>query len=326
MSGDIDKNYSNIKNDLLNQGIALDISKTSSPITQSWSNTWGFDWQGKPATDKTIINDFASDGNLVKTAGMQVIEGRDIDLKSYPGDSTAALLNESSVKIMGFKHPIGQTIKNGYDYHIVGVVKDFIMESPFEPVRPIVIRGPKDYPFSVIHIKLNGGNATTKNIAGMEKIFKQYNPQYPFEYHFTDEEYAQKFGEEKLTGTLAALFGGLTIFIACLGLFGLAAYMAENRIKEIGVRKVLGASVTNIATLLSKDFLVLVIISIVFASPAAWWLMSNWLKGYDYYHITISWFVFVAAGVIAVAIALLTVSSQAIKAAVANPVKSLRTE
>jgi len=324
MQGDIEKNYEVIKNDLLSQGIATAISKTSSPITQSWSNTWGYEWKGKPANDKTIINDFCSDGNLVKTTGMTIVQGRDIDLKKYPGDSTSAILNEACVKAMGFKNPLGQVIKNGADYQIVGVVKDFIIESPYDPIRPIVIRGPKGW-FNVIHIKLNGNTTTARNLAAMEKVFKHYNPEYPFEYHFTDKEYEQKFDDEKLTGTLAALFGGLTILIACLGLFGLAAYMAENRIKEIGVRKVLGASVAHITGLLSKDFLKLIIISFVIASPFAWYLMNKWLKGYDY-HTPVNWWVFALAGVAAIAIALLTISFQAIKAAVANPVKSLRTE
>ena len=324
MAGDIEKNYEPIKNDLLGKGIALGISKTSSPLTQSWSNTWGFEWKGKREGDKTIINDFSSDGNLVKTAGMKIIQGRDIDLKTYPGDSTAAVINEACVKAMGFKNPIGQIIKNGADYRVVGVVQDFIIESPYDPIRPIVIRGPKGW-FNVIHIKLNSANSTQKNIAAMEKIFKQYNPEYPFEYHFTDLEYAQKFADDVLTGTLAALFGGLTILIACLGLFGLATYMAENRIKEIGVRKVLGASVTSITTLLSKDFIKLILISIILASPFAWWLMDKWLKEFDY-RTSISWWVFALAGITAIVIAVVTVSFQAIKAAVANPVKSLRSE
>ncbi len=324
LQGDIEKNYAPITNDLLGQGIATSISKTSSPITQSWSNTWGYQWKGKPVNDKTIINDFTSDGNLVKTAGMTVVQGRDIDLKKYPGDSTSAVLNEACVKAMGFKNPVGQVIKNGYDFTVVGVVKDFIIESPYDPIRPIVIRGPKGW-FNVIHIKLNGNNSTTQNIAAMEKVFKHYNPEYPFEYHFTDLEYAQKFDDEKLTGTLAALFGGLTILIACLGLFGLATYMAENRVKEIGVRKVLGASIGNITGLLSKEFLILVIIAIIAASPVAWYAMHVWLKDYEY-HTPVYWWVFALAGVTAIAIALLTVSYQAIKAAVANPVKSLRSE
>jgi ABC-type antimicrobial peptide transport system permease subunit len=325
MSGDVEKKYQVIKDELFLKGVAASISKTSSPITESWSNTWGIKWQGKSPNEKTIINQFCSDGNLIPTTGMQIIEGRDIDLKKFPGDSGSVILNESAVKIMKFKHPIGQVLSYDTNYTVVGVVKDFIMESPYEPIRPIALFGPHMQFFNVIHIKLNNANGTKKNLAEMEKIFKQYNPQYPFEYHFADEEYAKKFEEEKLTGTLAALFGGLTVFIACLGLFGLAAYMAENRIKEIGVRKVLGASVSNIATLLSRDFVMLVLISIVFATPVAWWAMDKWLKGYEY-HTSIDWMVFAAAGIIAVAIALLTVSFQAIKAAVANPVKSLRTE
>jgi len=324
MQGDIEKNYAPIINDLMGQGIATATSKTSSPITQSWSNTWGWEWKGKPVGDKTIINDFSTDGNLIKTTGMTIIDGRDIDLKKYPADSTSAIINEASVRAMGLKHPVGEVIKNGENYTIVGVVKDFIMESPYSPVTPIVMRGPKGW-FNVIHIKLNANRTTERNIAAMEKVFKKYNPEYPFEYHFTDKEYEQKFDDEKLTGTLAALFGGLTILIACLGLFGLATYMAENRIKEIGVRKVLGASVANITGLLSRDFLILIIFSIVFAVPAAWAAMHMWLKDYEY-HTPIYWWVFVLAGLAAVAVALLTVSYQAIKAAVSNPTKSLRSE
>ena len=226
---------------------------------------------------------------------------------------------------MKFKHPVGQVLSNDTNYTVVGVVKDFIMESPYEPIRPIVIFGPHTQFFNTIHIKLTSQNTTAQNLAAMEKIFRQYNPQYPFEYHFADDEYAHKFEEEQLTGTLAALFGGLTVFIACLGLFGLASYMAENRVKEIGVRKVLGASVGSIATLLSKDFITLVLISIALATPVAWWLMDKWLKGYEY-HTGISWVVFAASGFAAVAIAICTVSFQAIRAAVANPVTSLRTE
>jgi ABC-type antimicrobial peptide transport system permease subunit len=177
----------------------------------------------------------------------------------------------------------------------------------------------------VIHIRLNPETPLAQSLARAEKIFKQYNSAYPFEFHFIDQEYANKFADEQLTGKLALLFAGLTIFISCLGLFGLATYMAENRIKEIGVRKILGASVPSIAALLSKDFIILVIISLAIASPIAWWSMSKWLGGYSY-HIPISSLVFFEAGLVAIVIALVTISFQAIKAAVANPVKSLRTE
>lgn len=177
----------------------------------------------------------------------------------------------------------------------------------------------------MIHIKLNGNHSTSANITVMEKIFKKYNPEYPFEYRFTDEEYAKKFNDDRTTGTLSLLFSGLTIFISCLGLFGLAAFMAEKRIKEIGVRKVLGASVASITGLLSADFVKLVIISIFIASPIAWLVMNKWLQGYDY-HISIPFWIFIIAGSAALLIALVTVSFQSIKAASANPVTSLRSE
>jgi ABC-type antimicrobial peptide transport system permease subunit len=256
---------------------------------------------------------------------MQLVSGRDIDLTQYPTDSNAIILNESAVKSMGFKEPIGQIIKdNGNDWTVVGVVKDFILTSPYHPTNPMVIEGAKGW-FNVINIKLNNEHSTSGNLAKMESVFKKYNPDFPFEIKFVDESYARKFDSEKRTGTLAALFAGLTIFISCLGLFGLATYMAENRIKEIGIRKVLGASMSDITALLSKDFLLLVLIALVIAIPAAWWAMHTWLESYPY-RTTISVWVFVAAGVLSLLITMLTVSSQAIKAAISNPVKSLRTE
>ena len=210
------------------------------------------------------------------------------------------------------------------NWHVVGVIKDFILESPYEPIKPFMVKGPK-YGGNVLLIKLNNANNNAQNLAKAGKIFKQYNPAYPFEYSFIDREYSKKFEDEQLTGTLASLFSMLTIFISCLGLFGLAAYMAETRVKEFGVRKVLGASVANIATLLSKDFIQLVVVAILIASPVAWFAMHKWLEGYDY-RINISWWIFLIAGLLAIVIAMITVSFQAIKAAIANPVKSLRTE
>ena len=179
--------------------------------------------------------------------------------------------------------------------------------------------------YPVVHFRLNPANPTQVNLVKAEKIFKRYNDQYPFEYFFADEQYARKFKEEQQDGTLSALFAGLTIFISCLGLFALAAYMAENRIKEIGIRKVLGASVSNITRLLSVDFIKLVLLSVIIASPIAWWLMDKWLQGYNY-RISMEWWVLASAGMGAVIIALFTVSFQAKKAELANTVRSLRSE
>jgi ABC-type antimicrobial peptide transport system permease subunit len=188
----------------------------------------------------------------------------------------------------------------------------------------MVIVGAKGW-FSTMNFKLPGNTLTANSLQKAEAIFRKYNPEYPFEYHFADAEYAQKFDDEKRIGTLAGLFAALTVFISCLGLFGLATYMAENRVKEIGVRKVLGASVGGIATLLSKDFLKLVIVSFVVAAPLAWWAMYTWLKNYPY-RVEIKWWVFAMSAVLTVSIAVLTVSYQAIRAALANPAKSLRSE
>jgi len=326
LTGDLKKNYSVIKNEMLSSGIATSMVKTNSPITNVWSDGWGQEWEGKDPNDKTDFYRFYADESLAKTVGLKFITGRDFDLKQFLTDSSAMLINEASLKVMKFKDPIGKIVKdNGREWHIVGVVKDFILTNPYEPIRPTLIFGAAGNWFETTLIKFNDKNAMAENVKATEKIFKKYNPEFPFDIKFVDQEYARKFENEQQQGTLAALFAGLTIFISCLGLFGLATYMAENRIKEIGVRKVLGASVTGITTLLSKDFVKLVIISFVLAAPIAWWLMSKWLLDYPY-RISIQWWVFAAACIVSVLIAVLTVSYQAIKAANVNPVKSLRTE
>ena len=328
MTGDIPKNYALIKNELLSSGVAKSITKTNSPLTERWSNGWGQSWEGKNPNDNTSFDRYLADESLGTTAGLQFVQGRDFDLKQFPTDSTGLIINESSLKIMKFKDPVGKIVGDlGINWHIVGVIKDFILTSPYEPTRPILICGAKSsfMSFNVMQIKLNGNNPTAKNLQMAEAIFKKYNPEYPFEYKFVDEAYARKFDNEQRQGILAALFGGLTIFISCLGLFGLATYMAENRIKEIGVRKVLGASVAGITTLLSKDFVKLVIISFVIAAPLSYWGMYKWLQDYEY-RVGIHWWVFAFACFLSVAIAIITVSYQAIKAALANPAKSLRTE
>lgn len=327
IQGDMDKHYESIKNDLIGSGAAIAVTKSMSPITQRYSDSWGFSWEGSTEEDKKM--DFirmASDADFVKTMGVKIIQGRDIDIKEYPADSTAVLLNETAVKAMHFKDPIGQVIREdgGRTWRVVGVLKDFIFESPFQKVEKLMVNGPAAW-FNVIHFKLNPAKSVAEDLQLAEKVFKKHNPNYPFDYKFADESYAQKFDNQKRTGKLAALFAGLTIFISCLGLFGLAAYMAQNRIKEIGVRRVLGASVNNITTLLSKDFLKLVVIALLIASPLAWWAMNTWLKDFEY-RVGIEWWVFAIAGFLSIVIALLTVGYQAIRAALTNPVKNLRTE
>lgn len=325
MSGNISKNYEPIRNELLSSGAATGVVKTSAPMTEGWSDSWDYSWEGKQEGAKLDFNMFNVDGGFVKTMNLKLLAGRDIDIKNFPSDSTAILLNEASVKIMGFKDPIGKIVKNGNtQLKVVGVIKDFILQSPYEPVRPMIVQGPK-YWFQVIHYKLNPQHTTAENLKLAENVFKKYNSEYPFDYHFVDDEYAKKFADEQRIGSLATLFAGLTIFISCLGLFGLATYMAQNRIKEIGVRKVLGASVMGVTTMLSKDFLTLVGISFIVATPIAWYLMHQWLQGYSY-RINISIWVFAIAAFVTTLISILTVSFQAVKAALTNPVKSLRSE
>jgi putative ABC transport system permease protein len=327
MQGDIDKNFPMIRNELLSSGVAVSVTRTTGPMTRHWADTWGFEWPGSTEADRKIdFNFFGTDELFVHTMGLNLIAGRDINASNYLTDSSAMLLNQSAVKIMRLDDPIGKPIQlNGSSWHVVGVIKDFILESPYASVSPMMIHGPDAYGFYILNMKLNPSNTVSDNLKKAETIFKKYNPQYPFEYNFVDEEYASKFANEKRTGKLAGLFAGLTIFISCLGLFGLASFMAENRIKEIGIRKVLGASVVSITRLLSKDFLRLVMLSFLIASPFAWWVMNKWLQSYSY-RIHINWWIFALVFFLCVTIALVTVSFQSVKAAMANPAKSLRSE
>jgi putative ABC transport system permease protein len=326
-TGTLTKNYLMLKGELLQSGLVSMVNRTSWPLTQIWSDTWGLVWQGKSPYDKTDFDRFSADENLVNLAGLKLIVGRDMDPAKYPTDSTAALLNEAAVKTMGFKNPIGQLVRDDQvTYHIIGVVKNFILTSPYDPVKPMMIEGVGTQSgFNVVNMKLTAGGNMQSNLAKIEQIFKKYNPDYPFEYHFVDQDYARKFEDTQRTATLSALFAGLTILISCLGLFGLASFMAVQRTKEIGVRKVLGASVLNLWQLLSKDFVVLVLVSLCIAIPAAYYFMNNWLAQFQY-RTGLSWWIFASAGLGALAITILTVSYQSIKAALSNPVISLRTE
>jgi len=319
---DVGKNYELIKHNLLTSGTAVTVTKTLSPMTAGWTSTWIVNWQGKDPNARLVFDLYFTDAEWTKTVGATIIEGRDIDVYTYPTDSTAMLLNESAVKLMNLENPIGEMVRAlRRDWRVVGVVKDFILHSPYEPVVPMLIGGPAGW-LNVMHIKLNGANRMSDNIAQAEQVFRKFNPNYPFEYYFVDEEYARKFQEEQKLGSLATWFAGLTIFISCMGLFALVAYMAETRRKEIGIRKVLGASVGNVVVLLSKEFLVLVVISILIASPIAWLAMEKWLANFAY-RTDIPWWLFVLVGIISLGIALLTVGFQAVKAAMANPVKSI---
>jgi ABC-type antimicrobial peptide transport system permease subunit len=326
--GDIDKNYMLIRQELLQSGLASSVTKTMSGMIPGGAHTWGLRWTGEAAKDTTTtITLFSADAGFVQTAGLHLVDGRDIDIYNYPQDSFSVLLNETAVKLMGFEHPVGQKISGPYPgtkLNVVGVVKDYVVGSPYETIPPVVIQGPGAW-FTAMHIKFNSGQAMAANLARAEQIFREFNPAYPFDYKFVDEEYARQFNEEQRTKSMTGWFAFLVVFISGLGLFGLSAFVAENRIKEVGIRKVLGATVFGISRLLALDFIKLVLLAILLAIPVSYFVMDKWLQGYAY-RIDIGWGTFLVAGLLAILIALVTVSFQSIRAALSNPVISLRKE
>jgi putative ABC transport system permease protein len=314
--------YETIRNELLQTGVVENVAKSShSAVNFSRNNR--VEWKGMDPNNPIFFRDVTISPDFGKTIGWRIKEGRDFS-NNFLSDSAAVLLNEEAVKVAGFKNPIGEIVKyDGRQYTVIGVVKDMIVQSPYEPMQPgaFFLTGWT----GTMNIRFKPGAPIHTALARIEPVFKKFNPGSPFEFKFVDEEYAQKFTTEVRIGNLATFFAILAIFISCLGLFGLASFVAEQRTKEIGVRKVLGASIVNVWHLLSKDFVVLVLISLLIAIPLAWYVMHGWLQDYQY-RTTMSWWIFVAAGAGALIITLITVSFQSIKAALMNPVKSLRTE
>jgi ABC-type antimicrobial peptide transport system permease subunit len=313
-----------IRDELKGSGAAAQLAESQGPITDVWSTNGGFEWEGK---DPGLSVDFPNakvSYEYGSTIGWQLVAGRDFS-REFGTDSSAFIINESAVKYMGIQDPVGKIIRwDGKPFTIIGVVKDIVVDSPYKPIRPSLYHLDANAS-NFVTVRINPGTPTRQALEKIEAVFKKYNPAIPFSYQFVDQEYAKKFGDEERIGKLASVFAALAIFISCLGLFGLASFMAEARTKEIGVRKVLGASVLNLWGLLSKDFLVLVIIAFGIASPIAWYFLRNWLEQYEY-RTEISWWIFAASGGGALLITLLTVSFQSIRAALANPVKSLRSE
>ena len=318
------KHFDVIRTELKNEQAIIEMTESGSPTTDVWNTNGGFDWEGK---DPDLAVDFPNNAvsyEYGKTIGWEIKEGRDFS-REFISDSLAFIINESAVPFLGFKEPIGKILRwEDKPFTIIGVVKDLLVQSPYQPVRPSLFhlsRGSEN----VFIIKLNPELSAQDALRKVESVFKKHNPSSPFQSSFVDEDFARKFGNEKRIGTLAAFFAALAVLISCLGLFGLASFVAEQRTKEIGIRKVLGASVANLWRMLSKDFVVLVILSCLISIPLAWYEMNNWLQEYEY-HTDISWWIFAVSGFGALAITLLTVSFQAIKAALMNPVNSLRSE
>jgi ABC-type antimicrobial peptide transport system permease subunit len=318
------KHWEFIRAELKNEGIIEEMAQSGSPATDVWATNAAFNWEGKDPSQTVEFPNNAVNHEYGKTIGWEIKEGRDFS-RDFASDSSAFILNESAAKFIGLKDPIGKIITwKKKPYVIIGIVKDLIVESPYSPVRPSLFHISTNN-INVALIKIKTKTKLQDAMARIETAFKKYNPTFPFQASFVDDEFDRKFGNEKRIGTLAAFFAILAVVISCLGLFGLASFVAEQRTKEIGIRKVHGASVTNLWQMLSKDFVVLVVLSCLISTPFAYFQLSNWLEGYEY-RTDIPWWIFVTACFGALIITLFTVSFQAIKAAMTNPVKSLRSE
>lgn len=314
-----------IQHDLITGGIASSVCRTMSPITENWSNWNGFNWEGKDPTQLFSFNRLATDQDIVETMGLTLVAGRDFDLDKFPTDSMSVLINESAGKILGFKNPLDHEIRDGKDnYKIIGIVQDFIQESPFGAVKPTLIQGSSKW-LNTFNIRFSSKLNTKDAIAKTEAVFKQHNPNYPFEFNFLDEAYGRKFEDAEKAEKLLSIFAFVTILVSCLGLFGLAAYMSENRIREIGIRKVLGASVFSISKMLSGELVFLVGLSCLIAFPIAYWTMNEFIN-LNAYRKSIGWEIFVNAACIAFTTTLFATSYQSIKSALANPIHSLKQE
>jgi putative ABC transport system permease protein len=332
-TGALDKKIKSFRQDMLNiSGVQSATIAGSLPTETSYNQNGWFKDASLDAKQVNIMTDFYADQNYIPTLGMQMTAGRNFS-KEFLTDSSAVIINETAAKLLGFKNPLNETLyrPSGYEsngkfsskpFHIIGVVKDFNFSSMHDKVGPLVIELSENW--GRIAMRINSKNIPAL-ISEVENKWKSMDPGQPFSYTFLDADFNKIYTADQRTGKLFITFAIFAIFIACLGLFGLVTYAAEQRIKEIGVRKVLGASVGEIVTMVSKDFIKLVLIASVIAFPIAWWMMNMWLQSFAY-RINISWWIFALAGLLTIAIAMITVSFQAIKAAMANPVKSLRTE
>lgn len=322
--GKIIDNYGVIKQELLATGMVENVSLSNQQLLQMGNNGWGYHWQGKDPNQEILITNEQVSSGYIETMGMNLKAGRNFkDLEVQ--DSSSIIINESLAKLMNKENVVGEIITSGESkFEIIGVVEDFVYSDMYATAAPLILF-PQPTSTNFLFIRLKKGAQMQTALAGIESVLKNQNPGYPFECKLVDDEFNKIFQTETLTGKLSRIFAFLAIFISCLGLFGLAAYTAERRIREIGIRKVLGASVSNIIRLLSRDFVNLILISFLIGFPIAWYLMNGWLQNFAY-RVSIDWTIFVFAGLATISIVLLTVGFQALAAAIANPTKSLRTE
>ncbi|MBV9963730.1 MAG: FtsX-like permease family protein, partial [Parafilimonas sp.] len=325
------KNYELIKQDVLGTGVVQNVALSDYTALYGGNNTNGLMWEGKPVNSRVLVSNRGVSPGFMDTYGLKIIKGRDFVITdSISSKRVNILITQSLEKLMGNESAVGKTLHwegdtSGTVLNIVGVVNDYMYGDMYGRPDPVWFYCPEYKNTYEMYVRLKPNTDVETGLKKIEAIIKKDNPSYPFTYQFVDDQFNQMFQNEQLISKLSRVFATLAIIISCLGLFGLAAYTAERRTKEIGIRKVLGASVSGITTLLSKEFLQLVIISCIVAFPISWWMMHNWLQNYKY-RIEISWWIFLAAGISAVLIALITISFQSLKAALSNPVKSLRTE
>lgn len=319
-----------MREQFISSGAVVEMATSSSPTTRIWSNRSGFNWEGKPEGFQEDLAWTEVSAEYAKTLGLKIVEGRDFS-RDFASDSLGVLINETAKKYLGMENPVGKFLKDDSEedpappMKIIGVVEDMIAQSPYEPVKQGLYVYDRQDNFSYYNLRLNPNQSASQNLAVIERVFKENFPAIPFQYDFVDDKYSEKFASEQRIGTLSGIFTALAILISCLGLFGLTSFVAEQRTKEIGVRKVLGATVFNVWNMLSKDFLKLVVISCFIAVPIAYYVMNGWLQEYPY-RVILKWWIFALAMLGAMGVTVLTVSFQAIRAAKQNPVKSLRTE
>lgn len=327
LTGDLNRNFSAFANDLKSGASVISVTKVSAPLTEQWSGTTDIVWRGKNPEQQTNIERIYVDEYITSTAVLTVLRGRDMDLANFPTDSTAALLNETALKLMGFENPIGEIIRDGrHEWHVIGVVKDFVFTSPYQPVEPIILFGNKrKWASNTLYIRFAPNVSVSASIETLSRLAEKYNPEYPFEYHFADVDYQRKFADLQATLRVNGVFTALTIFVACLGLLGMAMHVAESKTKEIGIRKVMGSTVFGLVRLLGYYSLKPILASLIIFTPIAWYMMKSWLSSFTYHTLLDGWaFLLAAAGIAAIAVA--TIGWETFRAAKVNPVESIRNE
>ncbi|MBL7873847.1 MAG: ABC transporter permease [Cyclobacteriaceae bacterium] len=322
-NSELETNFETVRQELVRTGVVKSVCKSNSPITSIFSSN-EVKWEGMPTEQRVSFTTIATEYDYTETMGIKMVEGRDFS-RDFKSDSMAVIVNQAAVDLMAMDNPIGKKITyNNQQLEIIGVIPNVVMDSPYQPVEAMTIVFSPDWS-STITLRLNKSDNLPESINQLEGVFKKLNPSYPFQYRFADADFEKKFSTINLISRLATIFSSLAIIITCLGLFGLAAFTAEQRTKEVGIRKVMGASISSLVILISKDFSKLVIFGFMISGPIAWWFLTNFLERYTY-RISIMWWILPMAGAAALLLALIIVSTQAWKAATVNPSKSLRSE